>query len=99
MEVTPKVLKTGTVGGRSATAKSGGYNQGTTIKAEGNYRGGAGSHEDLRGGNAKTGGYNQGNQMAAQPGGDKPGTHKDLRGGSCTTGGYNQGSQHAGKTK
>jgi hypothetical protein len=81
-------------GGRSASAKAGGYNQGCQYAASGNYRGGVGSHKDLRGGNANAdSGYNQGNQIAANTGGSKPGSKKDLRGGTATAGGYNQGDQ------
>lgn len=96
-----KVLSSGgSVGGRSATSKAGGYNQAPTIVAQGNYRGGAGSHQDLRGGNAnKDSGYNQGNQIAGSTGGDKPGSQRDLRGGNSKSGGYNQGNQFSASKK
>ncbi len=97
-----KVISSGgSVGGRTASAKSGCYNQAPTVVASGNYRGGVGSHQDLRGGNAKSdSGYNQGNQLAGKAGGDKPGSHKDLRGGNAKSGGvYNQGNQIAASKK
>lgn len=86
------ISKSSNVGGRSATATPGGYNQGAQFGAK---TGGSkpGTGKDLRGGNAKSGEYNQGPTVAATSGGTKPGTHKDLRGGSATTGGYNQGAQ------
>jgi len=83
----------GGFGGRSGTAKAGGYNQGCQYAAEGNFRGGVGQHKDLRGGDATSGGYNQGPEIAGTTGGAKPGSHKDLRGGTATSGGYNQGDQ------
>lgn len=97
-----KVLSSGgSVGGRSATSKSGGYNQAPTIAAAGNYRGGVGSHQDLRGNTACADeGYCQGNQIAGKTGGDKPGSQKDLRGGSSKSGsGYNQGNQLSASKK
>lgn len=80
-------------GGRSATAKPGGYNQGCQYAAQGNFRGGIGTHKDIRGGGATPGQFDAGSQMAATTGGAKVGTHKDLRGGTATAGGYNQGTQ------
>lgn len=86
------ISKSSNVGGRSATATPGGYNQGASFAAS---TGGSkpGSHKDLRGGNAAKGEYNQGPTVTATSGGAKPGSHKDLRGGNAKTGEYNQGAQ------
>lgn len=97
----------GSVGGRSASATAGGYNQGNQFAAQGGYSGGAGQHMDLRGGNAMgsapaaapaASGYAQGDQFAASTGGDKPGSQKDLRGGGAKST-YTQGNQFAASKK
>lgn len=95
-----EVIKSGgSVGGRSASAQSGGYNQGLQFAAS-HKSGNGGSGGDVRGGNANaSSGYNQGAQFAAQAGGDKPGTQRDLRGGAKGTGAYVQGNQFGASKK
>jgi len=65
----------GKVGGRAASATPGGYNQGNQIAATGGFRGGVGSHMDLRNKNAAgsgpdaappASGFHQGDQFAMQ---------------------------------
>jgi len=53
--------KSGSVGGRSGSAKTGGYNPGLHFAAEGSQRASAGC-KDLRG-SSPPGGYTQGNQL------------------------------------
>lgn len=95
-----KVISSGgSVGGRSANAQSGAYNQGLQFAAAAK-SGNGGTGGDLRGGNANaSSGYNQGSQFAAQTGGDKPGSQKDLRGGAKGSGAYAQGNQFGANKK
>lgn len=109
------VKKLGSVGGAGSSATPGGYNQGNSIAAKGNYSGAVDGIQqmDLRKGNAAGfgpspapagTGYKQGDMFAAQKGrssvdGQPTVSTGDLRGGSAKTGTYNQGNQFGASKK
>lgn len=98
-------------GAGSSACAAEGYCQGNQITAQGNHRGGIGTHKDLRGGSANAeSGYNQGNQIDAKVGenggqtvaGETMGKAARTSGGpaaSQSANGYNQGAQFAARGK
>lgn len=93
--------KLGSAGGCSATAKAGGYNQGTTFAASAKSGNSGVEQKDLRGGTAKsTSGYNQGPTFAASAKSGNGGNGGALKPANAKAGsGYNQGNQFGANSK
>ena len=94
------VVNLGSIGGRAASAESGAFKAGNMITGEGNYRGGIGSHKDLRGGDAPASVFGSGPMITGA--GDyngNVGSHKDLRGGGAPAAVFGTGPMVTGKVK
>lgn len=93
--------KLGSIGGRSSNVEAGVFKAGTMITGKGNYRGGIGTHKDLRGGDVQAAEFKAGPLIKGTAGYDgNVGGHKDLRGGkSIDSGEYDAGPMVTAKVK